>query len=301
MASKVNGIRLYSKRSIGCILSASFCVLVGLMIVLGLTFFPIFKAEINGVVSQANAFDYLAAVANDNNIDFLDSIKGFTHFLNSNAYNDTIFDSFKTFKNSAENVPNVAVSWYGSVYAVVDIVLGACYGILLVLGLYILIEGIVRLATGTYPKQSRAFTVISFFVMLLFVISSFITNFCIKYIALEVIGEGETYVAKACPLQYITLVILLLCWVGQYWVYVLCIKGRLYVANARRIKKHKEHNEEKEIDDFEEPKVKEKKSKKDKKVAEEVKEEAPAIVDKVEENNPPVEEAKAEETDKKKD
>ena len=52
--------------------------------------------------------------------------------------------------------------------------------------------------------------------------------------------EGETYVPKVCPMQYIVFFILLGCWILQHWVYNSMIKGKLYVADARLIKGHKE-------------------------------------------------------------
>ena len=249
MVSKVNGIKIYPKRSLGTVLSGSVCVFTGFIILLLLTLFPIIGATINGTIMQANAVDYASDVFSSGDlkaINFLDSFSKGTHFFASSKYNSDLFTYLTSFK-TAGNIENAAVSWYagGFVYLVFDYIMAFGYIILFVLAAFMLVEGIIRLATGTYPKTSRILTVVSFFVLTLFVISSFITNFCTKYIAKEVMGEGETYVVKVCPLQYILWIILLLCWVGQYWINVLFIKGKLYVADARLIKKRNKDKEEK--------------------------------------------------------
>ena len=196
---------------------------------------------------QANAVDYASDVLANGplaGINFLDGFSKGTHFFASSKYNADLFNYLTSFKETI-NIGNVAVSWYGSIYSAFDYIMAFGYIALFFLALFIMVEGIIRLATGTYPSiSSIKLTAISFGVMTLFIVSSFITNFCTKYIAIEVIPEGETYVAKTCPLQYILWILLLICLIGQYWINVLLIKGKLYVADGRLIKKTKKDKEE---------------------------------------------------------
>ncbi|MCR5308793.1 MAG: hypothetical protein K6E21_01625 [Bacilli bacterium] len=265
MVSKVNGIKIYPKRSLGSILSGSICVFLGLMILFCLTLFPIIGATINGVVMQANAIDYAHNVLANSflKINFLESFAKGTHFFASSKYNSDLFNYLSSFKE-ATNIGNAAVGWYtqNSISDVFDYILAFGYITLCILALFIFVEGIIRLATGTYPYISRRLTVVAFFVLTLFVISSFITNFCTKYIAKEVLGDGDIYIAKTCPLQYILWIILLICWIAQYWINVLFIKGKLYVADAALIRKNKNKEEKIEI-------KKSRKSKKNETVVEE--------------------------------
>lgn len=273
MVSKVNGIKIYPKHSLGCILSASFGTFVGFMLLIGLTLFPIFGATINGQIMQVNGMDYFADVISRTSGSLgnvLHSIGNATHFLASKKYNLELLNYFETFRDSASSIENYAVSWYGNAYKAFDIILTGCYALLMLFALALFIEGIIRLATGTYHKNAKSFTVVCFFLMLLFVIASFMTNFCTKYIALEVLGEGQTYVAKTCAMQYSLFFICLFAWIGQHWVYSSMIKGKLYVADGRLIRKHKDKDDE--------IKVERKKSKKEKEadpIPEEVVEEVP--------------------------
>ena len=296
MANKVNGIKIYPKHSLGSILCASFGVFAGFMLIIGLTFFPIFGATINGELMQVNAVDFIAYCPTLSLLG-LDSIfsgmTGFTHFLAPSKYNDTFFEYVDLFKSGAADSGNYAVFWYGDAAQYgLDIILSVNYLLLMFFGLFLFIEGIIRLATGTFQKTARAFTIVCFFLMLFFIISSFFTNFCLKYIALEMMEEGETYVPKVCPMQYILFFILLACSIVQHCVYNSTIKGKLYVADARLIKGQKE------------PVKEPKRSKKDKKATEEVTEEEiveetpaeePASEAPVEEKSAPTEEPTVEE------
>ena len=284
MVSKVNGIKIYPKHSLGCILSASFGTFVGFMLLIGLTLFPIFGATINGQIMQVNGMDYFADVVSRSLSslgDVLHSIGNATHFLASKKYNLELLNYFETFRNSASNIENYAVCWYGSAYKAFDIILAGCYALLMLFALALFIEGIIRLATGTYHKNAKSFTIVSFFLMLLFIIASFITNFCTKYIALEVLEEGETYVAKTCAMQYVLFFICLFAWIGQHWVFTTMIKGKLYVADGRLIRKHKDKDDE--------IKVESKKSKKQKAQEPVAEEETEEVVEEVVEE-PTVEE-----------
>ena len=243
MVNKVNGIKIYAKHSLGSVLSASFFVFCGLLIFFGLTFFPILSATVNDSVMRSNGVDYLSDVLDNSALsgaNFLPSLVGITHFLNPTKYNHELFDVLGNFKNSASNVENLAVSWYGSAYAIFDNIMAISYALLMICALFMLVEGIIRLATGTYPKFSKIFVVIAFVLMALFSISLFLTNFCLKYVALEVLGLEETYVANACPLPYIIWCLTLAIWIAEYWVNAILIKGKLYVADARLMKEPKE-------------------------------------------------------------
>lgn len=242
MANKVNGIKIYPKHSLGSILSASFGVFAGFMLIIGLTFFPILGATINGTVSQVNAFDYLLYSHSILiKLDFLSGLAGITHFLAPSKYSGEFFNYLHMFKAGAHTTGNYAVGWYpeAAQYGF-DVILHLNYLLLMFFGLYLLIEGIIRLATGTFHKTAKPFTIVCFFLMLFFMICSFFTNFCAKYLALELMPEGETYVPKACPMQYILFFLMLACWIVQNWVYNKMIKGKLYVADARLIKGQKE-------------------------------------------------------------
>ena len=222
---------------------------------------------------QVNGMDYFADVIGRNSGSLgnvLHSIGNATHFLASKKYNLELLNYFETFRDSASSIENYAVSWYGGAYKAFDIILAGCYALLMLFALALFIEGIIRLATGTYHKNAKSFTVVCFFLMLLFVIASFITNFCTKYIALEVLGEGETYVAKTCAMQYTLFFICLFAWIGQHWVYSSMIKGKLYVADGRLIRKHKDKDDEIKIERKKSKKVKEPDP-----IHEEVDEEAP--------------------------
>ena len=242
MATKVNGIKIYPKHALGSILSASFGTFAGFMLIIGLTFFPILGATINGEVTQVNAFDYLIyAPALSPNFDFLSGLAGITHFLKPSRYNGEFFNYLNLFKDKAPGAGNYVVYWYGyDACNAFDVVISVCYILLIIFGLWLFIEGVVRLCTGTYHKNAKPLTVVCFFLMLLFLTCSFFTNFCAKYIAKEVMLEGETYDPKACPMQYILFFLLLACWIVQHCVYNSMIKGKLYVADARLIKGQKE-------------------------------------------------------------
>ena len=242
MATKVNGIKIYPKHSLGAILCASFGVFAGFMIIISLTFFPILGATINGTLMQVNAFDYLtyAHIFEAFGLDSLSNMSGFTHFLAPNKYNYEFFTYLDSFRNGASSTENYAVFWYGSASGAFDAILGASYILMMFFGLFLFIEGIVRLATGTFHKTAKPFTIVCFFLMLLFLTSSFFTNFCAKYLALELMEEGATYDPKVCPMQYILFFILLACWIVQHCIYNSMIKGKLYVADARLIKGQKE-------------------------------------------------------------
>ena len=244
MANKVNGIKIYPKHSLGSILCASFGVFAGFMLLIGLTFFPIFGATINGELMQVNAVDFIAycPTLSSFGVDSIFSgMKGFSHFLAPSKYNDLFFEYVDLFKSGAANSENYAVFWYGdaSQYGL-DIIIAVNFLLLMFFGLFLFIEGIVRLGTGTFHKTAKPFTIVCFFLMLFFIISTFFTNFCLKYLALEMMGEGETYVPKVCPMQYILFFLLLACLIVQHCVYNSMIKGKLYVADARLIKGQKE-------------------------------------------------------------
>ena len=100
--------------------------------------------------------------------------------------------------------------------------------------------------------------------------------------------EGETYVSNACPLQYVVWGLVFACWIAEFWVFALLIRGKLYVAEARLMKGGKE------------PEKVAKRTKKEKKevaVEEPVKEEAPQEEPAPEEPAPaPIEEAPAAES-----
>lgn len=239
MANKVNGIKIYPKHSLGAILCASFGTFAGFMLVIGLTFFPILGATINGKLTQVNAFDYLTYAPFFSSLG-LDGITGFTHFLNKNAYNRDFFDHLIAFRSLASGTGNYAVVWYDAGANVLDAIISFTFVLMMIMAAFLFIEGIIRLITGTYHKSAKGLTIACFFLMLLFITASFFTNFCAKYLAREVMSEGETYVPKACPMQYILFFLMLACWIVQHYVYNSMIKGKLYVADARLIKGQKE-------------------------------------------------------------
>ena len=239
MANKVNGIKIYPKHSLGSVLCASFGTFAGFMLVIGLTFFPILGATINGKLTQVNAFDYLTYAPFFSSLG-LDGITGFTHFLNKNAYNRDFFDHLIAFRSLASGTGNYAVVWYDAGANVLDAIISFTFVLMMIMAAFLFIEGIIRLITGTYHKSAKGLTIACFFLMLLFITASFFTNFCAKYLARELMSDGETYVPKACPMQYILFFLMLACWIVQHYVYNSMIKGKLYVADARLIKGQKE-------------------------------------------------------------
>lgn len=239
MVSKVNRIKIYPKHSLGSILCASFAVFAGFMLIIGLTFFPILGATVNGKLTQVNAFDYLTYIPAFSSLR-LDGITGFTHFLNKGAYTRDFFDHLIAFRSVASGTGNYAVFWYDAGAPALDTIIGVTFLLMMLMAAVLFIEGIVRLATGTYHKSAKGLTIACFFLMLLFIIASFFTNFCAKYLARELMADGETYDPKVCPMQYILFFIMLACWIVQHCVYNSMIKGKLYVADARLIKGQKE-------------------------------------------------------------
>ena len=243
MVSKVNGIKIYPKHCLGSTLCAAFYVFAGFMIVFGLSFFPMLSSTINGTVMRATPLDLIGnffeqtSEVKDGNL--FKSLSVVTHFFNPKKYNSEVLNVINNLRDGASEVGNYAVFWYGSAYMAFDIIITVSYLLLAIFGLYMLVEGIIRLVTGTYPKFCTLFTGIAFFLLILFCVSSFVTNFCLKYIALEAMPEGETYVSNACPLQYIVWGLVFACWIAEFWVYALFIKGKLYVANARLIRGRK--------------------------------------------------------------
>lgn len=288
MVSKVNGIKIYPKHSLGCILSASFGVFVGFMLLLGLNFFPIFGATINGTDMQLSAFDYLSYAFNGDIpylMDTLEPLARVTHIFGGNKYNLKLLDYFKDFIGCAHNCGNYAVFWYGEpvVAEAFDYAIAISYALILPFALAMFIEGIIRLATGTYHKTAKPFTIICLILMIILVVASFFTNFCLKYLAKEAMAEGETYVAHACPMKYVLFVICVLGVVGQTMVFSMFIKDKLYVSNGRLIRKSKNKDVE------EEPKKK-RKGKEVKPVEEVVVEEPTSIEESVAVEEPAVEE-----------
>lgn len=239
MANKVNGIKIYPKHSLGSVLCASFGTFAGFMLIIGLTFFPILGATINGKLTQVNAFDYLTYAPFFSSLG-LDGITGFTHFLNKNAYSRDFFDHLIAFRSLASGTGNYAVVWYDAGANVLDAIISFTFVLMMIMAAFLFIEGIIRLITGTYHKSAKGLTIACFFLMLLFITASFFTNFCAKYLARELMSDGETYVPKACPMQYILFFLMLACWIVQHYVYNSMIKGKLYVADARLIKGQKE-------------------------------------------------------------
>lgn len=258
MVSKVNGIKIFPKHSLGCILSASFGVFIGFMLLLGLNFFPLFKATVNVSVMQVNAFDYFCKVIGDK-IEFIENIQPLskvTHVFAPNKYNLELLEYFKEFRHFDADSINYAVFWYAETNAwlVFDYVIAISYLLIMPFALALFIEGIIRLATGTYHKNAKSFTIVCSVLTLILMVATFFTDFCTKYLAKSSIGEGESYVSNACPMKYVLFILCILCCVGQHIVYSSMIKGKLYVADGRLIRKSKN----KDNDTEDEPKKKRK-------------------------------------------
>ena len=222
MVSKVNGIKIYPKHSLGSTLCAAFYVFAGFMIVFGLSFFPILSATINGTVMRATGLDYVSYAFENSSlssINFFSSLTGITHFLNPKKYSAELFNIIDNLKANADGIGNIAVRWYGGGSQPTDMILAFTYLLLMIDGLFMLVDGIIRLSTGTYPKRCALFTGIAVFLLMFFCISSFITSFCLKYIAKEAMPAGETYVSNACPLQYVVWGLVFACWIAEFWVF----------------------------------------------------------------------------------
>lgn len=247
MAKKVNGIKIYPKYSVGSILSAVFCLLVGVGIVLGTLMLPVFTANIDGGTVGANAADFLNIGLRWLEIDGLDpvyEVLDSTHLFKTADFN---VSSFSTMINSAATISstcsNVTISWYGGVYGWVLLAGGAGFLISLVFAAALIIIAILNLIFGTYPKGAKVLTLLSFVFMTFVAVTSFITTFCVKYALIEeYFGSGIN--DFECAYCWAPFAAWGLCGVGlvvQSWIKSLMIKGKLYVSEARKIKKTKEN------------------------------------------------------------
>lgn len=252
MARKVNGIKIYPRHSGGSIASAVLCIVAALAIGFILTFVPIvsYNSALKGV-ADLNAFDNLAyAFKCSFDSDSLESLAAGTHFLNSDGYLEGGFETVYADLFGFGTIANPVVAWYADFFTYVMHALAYLYIALLALAIVLLIKGVLSLFGGKYPTRCKLWTAIAFFVMMFFALGSFVTELCIRYISYEMHaanGYGKDAVKfGACFWQYLLWLLLLGCWIAEHWIYSLTIKGKLYVADARKIVKKEVEEVEKE-------------------------------------------------------
>lgn len=238
MAKKVNGIKVYGRYSLRVILSSIFTIVASIGF-LALMFFPISQYTKGDVTYALNAFDYVAYTLNEYfgiDVGVVDSIGNVSHiFLKDGVVSggSQYFGDLATLTSS-----NVLISWFPGLAEYINIAISASFLLLVVFGIFLLLKGFIHLIVGTYPKGTKGLTSLSFFVMIIFVLATFVSNFCYKHLMLDNFND-VTFVN--CVIPFIVWGVYLVVWFIQSWIKKSLIKGNLYISNAAKIKKDKKN------------------------------------------------------------
>lgn len=243
MAKKINGIKIYPKHSVGSILSAAFCMISGVIIIFGVMLMPAFS--VNSCAMSGFDFSFYSLNKLIFNSDSFLEVSNSLHLINPEGFNRVYcIDAITACENACNSSENIAVSWFGNISEYLIYGIGLSSLLVVFLGVFLFIKGLIRVILGTYPKYSKLLSLLSFIFLFVFCLGIFALSFCVKHLAMEVYESGLvdfTYdTVVYCPWPYIAWGTMLVCFTGQCWIKTLAIKDKLYVAGARKIKKSRE-------------------------------------------------------------
>lgn len=242
MAKKVNGIKIYPKYSVGSIISAAFCIISGAAIIVACVLLPVYT--IGGLSMSGIDFSFLAINEIGGTPEILNLSNNF-HLITPDKFNLTFcYEKINACCEAASSSSNFAVFWLQKdICKYIIIAIGFSNILVVLLGVFLFIKGVVRVILGTYPKHSKSLSILSFIIYFIFVIGIFALSFTTKYLIEDAtINPLGDLVVEYSPWPYAAWGVMLVSFVGQCWIKTLLVKGKLYVAGARKIKKSKEIN-----------------------------------------------------------